>query len=126
MDALLAAYVALFLSPLCVGLLILYLQQMAKVKELRDEAESKKEKAAKLDAELKSTAAHFEEAIRATRCWYEQTVDETERQHIARHESEMKRVHEHIDRALLLSEEIDRISQTGLLGKLLKKRKGAE
>lgn len=121
MDALLAAYVTLFLSPLCVCLLGLYLQQMSKVKELRDEAEAKKEKVAQLNSEMKSAAAQFTEAVGAARSWYEQAVDETERQHIARHELEMKRIHGHVDRALALSEEIERMSHTGVLGALLKK-----
>lgn len=65
----------LILAPLAVGFLLLYLQQLGKIKEFRVEAEAKRERVEQLVAQLKESSEQFEEALRVARNRYDESDD---------------------------------------------------
>jgi CHASE1-domain containing sensor protein len=74
------ATITSILIAVSVGLLLLYLQQLAKVNELRAEAKSRSEQIEKLSASLKKSAEQFEDAIRGATAWYEQKIQDVDAQ----------------------------------------------
>jgi hypothetical protein len=93
---------------------------MARLKEARDEAESRNARISKLEQELQAEARQFQEAMRAARSWYEQTIDSTQEQ-FTRREKEAKRVFAHVDRIEAITGELQRQLQNSVIGSITTK-----
>jgi len=63
------------ISGLCVALIILFLQQVAKTHGLKKDADALSARVSELSEKMKKEAAHYEDALHAVRRKYDEEID---------------------------------------------------